>query len=73
MTVSGKLRDTAFVFWESGDVCIYGSSNVIMNSTNLYTAESNSIAYFELSNFDLTEARIVSDAHNDSVFPLFLR
>ena len=68
IAVSGKLRDTSFVFWESNDICIYGSSNVIMNSTNLYTAESNSIAYFELSNFDLTEARIVSDAHNDSVF-----
>ncbi len=68
IAVSGKLRDTSFVFWESNDICIYGSSNVIMNSTNLYTAESNSLAYFELSNFDLTEARIVSDAHNDSVF-----
>ncbi len=68
IAISGKLRDTSFVFWESNDICIYGSSNVIMNSTNLYTAESNSLAYFELSNFDQTEARIVSDAHNDSVF-----
>jgi len=47
---------------------ISGSPNVIMNSINLYTSEFDTAAYFELSNFDQTEARIVSDAHNDSVF-----
>ncbi|MBS1552865.1 MAG: FG-GAP repeat protein, partial [Bacteroidetes bacterium] len=68
IAVSGKLRDTAFVFWEAQFSCITGSQIVLRNSLNLYFAESNPDAYWDISNFESTQARIVSNNHNDSIY-----
>lgn len=67
ISVSGKLRDTAFVFWESQNVCITGPTHVTAGSVNLYYIESFFDVFFDLSNFDTTNARIISNNENDSV------
>jgi hypothetical protein len=68
VSVSGKLRDTAFVIWESQNACIVGPTHVAAGSTNLYYVESFFDVFFDLSNFDATDARIISNNENDSVY-----
>ena len=68
IAVSGKLRDTAFVFWESQSSCIVGPDYVIRNSANLYFTELSSDIYWDISNFESTQATIISDNHNDSLY-----
>ncbi len=68
ISASGKLRDTAFVIWESPNACIIGPTHVTAGSVNLYYVESFFDVFFDLSNFDATDARIISSKENDSVF-----
>jgi len=68
IAVSGKLRDTSIVFWETGNSCITGPIHVPMNSISLYYTETSLNAFYDLSNFDSTNARIISGNENDSVY-----
>ncbi|MBX7042381.1 MAG: FG-GAP-like repeat-containing protein [Ignavibacteria bacterium] len=68
IAVSGKFRDTSIVFWEPGNSCIAGPIHVPVNSISLYYTETSLNAFYDLSNFDNTNARIISGNENDSVY-----
>ncbi len=68
IAASGKFRDTSIVFWEPGNSCIAGPIHVPVNSISLYYTETSLNAFYDLSNFDNTNARIISGNENDSVY-----
>lgn len=68
ISVSGRYSDTSYIIWASGDVCISGPSDVMKNTTNLFVYELQSDVRFELLNDTASQARIVSDSNNDSVY-----
>ena len=68
ISVSGRYSDTSYIIWASSDVCISGPSDVLKNTTNLFVYEHQSDVRFELLNDTASQARIVSDSNNDSVY-----
>ena len=47
---------------------IFGSNNVLKNSTNLYYTQSLKNVHWNISNYDSTNAEMISDPHSDSVY-----
>ena len=66
--LKGGSEEGVFSLYKNSTPCsINGPSIVLVNSTNLFSSDLNPDAYFELSNYDQADARIISDSHNDSV------
>ncbi|HMR41389.1 MAG TPA: FG-GAP-like repeat-containing protein, partial [Ignavibacteria bacterium] len=68
IAVSGKFKDTAYVFWQTGNECISGPVNVVTNTVYQYSIETRSDVYFDISNYGSTEAFLTSNKNNDTVY-----
>ncbi|MBK8381217.1 MAG: VCBS repeat-containing protein [Ignavibacteria bacterium] len=66
------IKDNTLILYKNIDSvtteCITGPINTEVNTTNLYFTESMLNVSFGLINFDSTEASIVSNINNDSVY-----
>jgi len=61
-------NNTLIIYMKNVTSCISGPEYILRNSVNLYFSESGSDLYWDISNFDSTQATIISDNHNDSIF-----
>jgi len=61
-------NNTLIIYMKNVTSCISGPEYILRNSVNLYFSESGSDLYWDISNFDSTQATIISDNHNDSIY-----
>ncbi|MBK9331423.1 MAG: T9SS type A sorting domain-containing protein [Ignavibacteria bacterium] len=61
-------NNTLRTYMNNESPCISGPELIVTNSVNLYYTEPSSEVYWDISNFESTQATIISNNHNDSIY-----